>query len=328
MNLHTDVCNGDADGLCAVVQWRLSKPLASSLITGLKRDIELLERVQGEQGDHVLVCDLSMQRNRPALMRLLNAGVSVRYFDHHEVDAVPQHPLLEAHVDIASGICTSLLVDRHLDGQFRTWALVGAFGDNLTSVADKLGLDQGLGVEDRHRLQTLGEAINYNAYGDCEQDVYITPGRLYEIMIRYRDPLVLLEHESIGQELDALRQADLRQAGALSPCWEDAGACVYLLPDAPWSRRVIGSFVNDVASAQPRRAHAVLKYTSMGDLVISVRAPLSAPGGAATLCRQFGGGGRAGAAGVDHLPAQEITRFITAFSTARWGDVGTSTGNL
>ena len=62
-----DVCNGDADGLCAVRQWRLHEPLPSTLITGLKREIDLLARVPIDAADEVLVCDLSMRRNRPAL---------------------------------------------------------------------------------------------------------------------------------------------------------------------------------------------------------------------------------------------------------------------
>lgn len=324
MNMHIDVCNGDADGLCAVVQWRLNEPLAARLVTGLKRDIELLDHVQAKQGDELLVCDLSMQRNRRALLRLLDAGVKVRYFDHHAVDAVPLHPLIEAHIDFASNLCTSLLVDRYLNGKFRTWALVGAFGDNLTSVANKLGVNLGLGVADLRSLQTLGEAINYNSYGDHENDVHIAPAHLYEIMIRYRDPRVLLEHESIGQELDALRRADLQKAGAMTPYWENASASAHLLPDEPWSRRVIGTFVNDLAATRPWQAHAVLRDTGAGDFMVSVRAPLGEPGGAAALCRLFGGDGRAGAAGIDHLPARELERFIRAFSVAQWGDIGAS----
>ena len=78
-----DVCNGDADGLCAVVQWRLAHPAPATLITGLKRDIELLQQVQAAPGDEVLVCDLSMQRNLPALQRVLQQGARVRWFDHH-----------------------------------------------------------------------------------------------------------------------------------------------------------------------------------------------------------------------------------------------------
>ena len=327
MARQVDVCNGDADGLCALVQWRLHEPqVAASLVTGLKRDIELLDRVQAARGDSVLVCDLSMRRNRRALMRLLDAGVRVRYFDHHEAGDIPLHPLLEAHIDVASDVCTSLLVDRYLGGKFRAWALVGAFGDNLTNAADELATGLGLGAEDRRRLRTLGEAINYNAYGDSEQDVYIAPAQLYRILLRYREPQALLEHEPLAQELAARRQDDLRQAAALTPYWTGAQADVYLLPDAPWSRRVIGTLGNELARARPRRAHAVLKATGAGDFVVSVRAPLAAPGGAAALCRLFGGGGRAGAAGIDHLPAPDLARFIRAFSVVRWGDARTAAG--
>lgn len=126
--MNIDVCNGDADGLCSVVQWRLNTPRKSRLITGLKRDIALLEHVQAVHGDSVLVCDISMKRNLQPLMNLLSAGVSVRYFDHHHVDEIPVHPLLEAHIDFDSRSCTSLLVDQHLGGRFQAWAIVGAFG--------------------------------------------------------------------------------------------------------------------------------------------------------------------------------------------------------
>lgn len=318
---HIDVCNGDADGLCSVVQWRLHEPQAARLITGLKRDIALLDRVQAVRGDQLLVCDLSMRRNRRPLMRLLEAGVSVRYFDHHVAGDIPVHPLLEAHIDVASNTCASLLVDRYLGGKFRAWALVGAFGDNLTGVADGLAVGLGLSVEDLRRLQTLGESINYNAYGDGEQDVHIAPEHLYEMLVRYRDPLNFLECEVIGQELEVLRQDDFLQAKALSPFHQNPRASVYLLPDAPWSRRVIGSMSNALTTAEPQLAHALLRGTVAGDFVVSVRAPMHAPVGAAEFCRLFGGDGRAGAAGIDHLPADQLDRFIEVFSAIRWGDV-------
>jgi hypothetical protein len=317
---HIDVCNGDADGLCSVVQWRLYAPQAARLVTGLKRDIRLLDRVPAVQGDRLLVCDLSMRRNQATLQRLLEAGVSVRYFDHHAVDAIPVHPLLDAHIDVSSGACTSLVVDRYLGGAFRAWALVGAFGDNLTGVAHALATDLGLSVQDSGRLQALGESINYNAYGHSAQDVHIAPSSLYEILVRYPDPLLLLEHESIGQELDALRQDDLRRARALPPYLQNARGSVYLLPDAPWSRRVSGSLANFLAAAQPLHAHALLTTTAAGDFVVSVRAPLRTLAGAAEFCRQFGGDGRAGAAGIDHLPAAQLERFIEVFSATRWAD--------
>lgn len=314
-----DVCNGDADGLCAVVQWRLATPAQAELVTGLKRDIALLDRVQAGPADDVLVCDLSMQRNRAALVRLLSAGARVSYFDHHLVRNVPRHPHLQAHLDFSHDVCTSLLVDRHLGGRFRAWALVGAYGDNLRDVADAIAASIGLDPAQRERLRGLGEAINYNAYGDDEGDVSIAPARLYPILARYDSPLSFLEHEAIAEHIDAMRQADLAHAQAIRPYREDAHGRVWLLPDAPWSRRVIGTFANALAAAQPRRAHAVLRRSIAGDFVVSVRAPLGTPSGAYGLCTRFGGSGRAAAAGIDQLPQTALGRFLDAFATTHWG---------
>ena len=324
--MRIDVCNGDADGLCSVVQWRLHAPQEARLVTGLKRDIELLDRVQAQRGDEVLVCDLSMRRNHQALVRLLDAGASVRYFDHHAPGDIPVHPLLEAHIDTAGDTCSSLLVDRYLGGQFRAWAVVGAYGDNLNDVADRLAVDMGLSAQDRMRLRSLGEAINYNAYGDSVQDIYMAPEQVYEVLVRFADPLELLEHEKLGQELNALRQGDLRLAQALAPYRQTQDAQVYLLPDAAWSRRVIGTLGNALASAAPARAHALLRAAPGGGFVVSVRAPQSAPGGAVDLCRRFGGDGRAGSAGIDQLPPHDLERFLDAFLTTRWGETSPARG--
>ncbi len=314
-----DVCNGDADGLCALLQWRLQTPAPATLVTGLKRDIALLDRVQAGPGDELLVCDVSLQRNRAALLRLLAAGARVRYFDHHAPSDVPDHPNLETHIDLDSRTCTSLLMDRYLGGAHRSWALVGAYGDNLTGVADALAAQTGMTIQDRDRLRMLGEAINYNAYGEEVSDVFMAPARLYETLLRYRDPLELLQHEPIAQQLDALRREDLRRAADLPPQWQNDRARAILLPDAGWSRRVIGCLANELARAEPDRAHAVLKAMRGDGYVVSVRAPLSAAGGARELCRRFGGAGRAGAAGIDHLPAQDLDRFLEAFGATRWG---------
>ncbi len=315
-----DVCNGDADGLCAVLQWRLARPQPATLITGLKRELELLQKVPAAPGDEVLVCDLSMQRNHAALLQLLARGVHVRYFDHHKVDQVPQHPALQAHIDFDAQVCTSLLVDRELKGRFRRWALVGAYGDNMTDTADKLAAGIGLQESDRRELRLLGEAVNYNAYGDEAADQHIAPQRLYALLVRYLDPLQFWRDEPIGRELDALRRADLDLALRLTP--QDVGehARLLMLPDAPWSRRVIGGLANAWASAEPQRAHAVFKADRRGGHVVSLRAPQATPGGADALCRRFGGGGRAGAAGIDHLPAAETLRFVDALAATSWGD--------
>ena len=46
-----DVFNGDADGICALHQIRLAEPAESELVTGVKREIELLKRVRAGSGD-------------------------------------------------------------------------------------------------------------------------------------------------------------------------------------------------------------------------------------------------------------------------------------
>lgn len=315
-----DVCNGDADGLCAVLQWRLERPAPATLVTGLKRDIALLERVPAGPGDEVLVCDLSMQRNRAALTRLLAAGARVRYFDHHAAGEIPQHPGLEVHLDAGSGVCTCVLMDRHLQGRRRAWAAVGAFGDNLQEVGHRLAVEAGLSDAQCEQLQELGRSINYNAYGESESDVHVAPAVLYGILSRHENPLEAVRSEPVLRELRELRAADLNRARASSPLLEGDRASVHLLPDAAWSRRVVGTFANDLATAYPDRAHAVLVETaSGGGWRVSVRAPLSSPSGADELCRRFGGSGRTGAAGIDLLPRSRLADFLDAFLSQRWG---------
>ncbi len=77
--------------------------------------------------------------------------------------------------------------------------------------------------------------------------------------------------------------------------------------------------MNQLANEQPAQAHAVLKAKDTGGLLVSVRAPLAAPRGAAAFCRRFGGGGRAGAGGIDDLSEQELPRFMAALSLTHWG---------
>lgn len=314
-----DVCNGDADGLCAVVQWRLLDPAPATLVTGLKREIALLDRVDAGAGDEVLVCDLSMQRNREALLRLLGRGARVRYFDHHAVSDIPRHPRLEAHIDVSAGVCTSAIVDRRLGGAFRSWAAVGAYGDNLQALGERLAGDAGVDAAGRVRLRRLGEAINYNAYGEDESDVRIAPAKLYELLVRHRDPLEFVDDEPIAAELVALRAADLERALRIPAYWSGAAGSVHVLPDASWSRRVIGSAANAWALAAPSRAHAVLRRRDDGSLVASVRAPLEAPSGAGDLCARFGGSGRRGAGGIDRLSIDDLDRFVQAFARMQWG---------
>ena len=55
--------NGDADGICSMVQWGLVHGIDGQRVTGVKRDIELLKRVHPKSGDEIIVMDISLARN-------------------------------------------------------------------------------------------------------------------------------------------------------------------------------------------------------------------------------------------------------------------------
>jgi hypothetical protein len=314
---HYDVFNGDADGICALHQLRLAEPRPALLVTGVKRDIALLERVPAGPGDTVTVLDVSLARNRAALLGLLERGVRVDYFDHHFAGDPPVHPLLQLHVDTAPGTCTSAMVDAHLRGRHRPWAVVGAFGDNLPATARALADAAGLPAAALAPLQQLGEAINYNAYGDCEADLLLPPARLYERVRPYASPLDFIAQEPLAGALAARQREDLALAQGVQPHAVLAGGSIYLLPDQPWSRRVQGAFANALSVRAPGAAHAVLRESGPGLLLASVRAPQRDPRGADLLCRAFPtGGGRAAAAGIDTLPVERLPEFVRAFGRA------------
>ena len=96
-----------------------------------------------------------------------------------------------------------------------------------------------------------------------------------------------------------------------------AAGLVFMLPDEAWSRRVRGAWGNLLAQASPDQAHAILALNGKGAYVVSVRAPVARMRGADALCRQFAtGGGRAGAAGINHLETDDLPLFIEAFGRA------------
>jgi hypothetical protein len=319
---YVDVFHGDADGLCALHQLRLAEPLPagaqSQLVTGLKRQIGLLAAVTGGPDCEVTVLDISLDRNRAALERVLVQGATVRYFDHHFAGTVPAHPRLHAVIDQAPDVCASILIDRYIGGRHRSWAVVGAFGDNLSAAARSLAKPLGLSDGELGSLHLLGEALNYNAYGDTVADVMIEPVDLYAALHRHTDPVDFAATPLVRQLL-ACRSADLASALAQKPVLSDPQGAVFRLPDMPWSRRVIGTFANALARANPQRAHAVLKDNPDATFTVSVRAPIATPHGADRLCRRYEtGGGRAAAAGIERLDPSGLDAFIQAFRAERW----------
>lgn len=311
---HFDVFNGDADGICALHQLRLAHPIDSTLVTGVKRDIALLERVHAHPGDSVTVLDISSDVNRTTLLALLERGVSVQYFDHHGSGEVPAHPRLDAHIDTAANTCTGIIVDRWLDGRYRVWAAVAAFGDNFPDEARKLTQELALSNAQIDALQELGECINYNAYGDSEDDLVMRPAELYRVVHHHSDPFSFIASEPVFRLMRDARRLDMEMAARVSPHASVAGGQVTVLPDEPWSRRVRGTLANRFAIDNPEQAFAAVTPNVHGGYTISVRAPLVRRSGADTLCKMFPtGGGRPAAAGVTHLPRERLEEFVRAF---------------
>jgi hypothetical protein len=311
-----DVFNGDADGICALHQLRLAEPLEATLVTGLKRDIALLKSVPADEGDVVTVLDISLDRNRDALQAMLARGVAVRYFDHHYAGDVPAHALFTAHLDHTGLTCTSALVNRHLGGRFSVWAAVGAFGDAFDEAA--LEIAKPLQMDDGRLalLRELGTSLNYSAYGLSEADVLVKPADLYRIVSRYPDPFELIDREPLVDRLARDRIEDIEKAFSTVAIHATGAGDVWLLPDAPWARRVSGTFANRLALLEPARAHAVLTPVPGGAYMVSVRSSQARGPSAVDFCRSFKGGGRTTSAGIDRLDAARLDHFIDSFDAA------------
>src|SRR5262249_61525349 len=106
-----DIFNGDADGLCALQQLRLEEPRSSVLVTGVKRDIQLLARVHAEAGDELTVLDIALSRNAEDLARLLASGVRCRYFDPHAAGTMSRQPDHSPLLSALPGVTNSLTAD-------------------------------------------------------------------------------------------------------------------------------------------------------------------------------------------------------------------------
>ncbi|MDH5409265.1 MAG: acetyltransferase [Gammaproteobacteria bacterium] len=309
-----DVFNGDADGICALQQLRLADPLESALVTGIKRDIKLLEKITPEPGDSVTVLDVSMEKNKAALIQMLEKGISVTYFDHHMAGDIPEYPNLDVHIDTAPNVCTSLLVNGYLKGKFLAWAVTGAFGDNLYDSAIRAAKPLALSQIELDALRELGTCINYNGYGASIDDLFYAPDDLFRKVHPYENPLDFIAADPAFEVLKNGYADDLNQAGTLKPEIEEQSVAMFVMPDEKWARRISGVFANQLAREHPARAHALLTEKPDGSFLVSVRSPLENKAGADKLCSQFPtGGGRQAAAGINQLESASLESFVNAF---------------
>jgi len=313
---YIDCFNGDADGICALTQIRLHNPVESELITGVKRDINLLQRVAANAGDIVTVLDVSLDKNRLDLERVLGLGAEVFYCDHHFAGDIPDHPKLTSLINTTPDVCTSLLINQKLKGRFLEWAVVGTFGDNLSRSATALAKPLDLNEAQLLRLQNLGIYLNYNGYGAQLEDLYFDPADLFRRTSRHASAQAFMQDD--GETFATLESGyhqDMSKAANLKALFDNAKAAVFQLPNAAWARRVSGVYSNDLANQHPDRAHAVITERDDGDFLVSVRAPLKNKKGAEEVCRQFPtGGGRSAAAGINQLSGDALPKFVDTFS--------------
>ncbi|MCP4209866.1 MAG: DHH family phosphoesterase [Halieaceae bacterium] len=315
--MNYDLFNGDADGICALLQLRKFEPLESELVTGVKRDINLLAKIEAGAEDRVTVLDVSMDKNKSALEAVLSAGASVFYVDHHKPGDIPDDKNLTAIINEAPDVCTAALVNNHLKGAHLDWAVTGAFGDNLKETARTLAKGLDISSADLASLENLGTYINYNGYGPAIEDLHYDPKELYLNLFAADGPLDFVGNSPDFRKLGEGYASDMAAAASLKPMRVDQHAAVFILPNEAWARRVSGVYSNDLATDNPDRAHAVLTVKESGNYLVSVRAPMTNKQGAADLCMQFPtGGGRAGAAGINDLPVGSLDDFVTALGAA------------
>lgn len=313
-----DIFNGDADGICALTQLRNADPRRSTLITGVKRDIELVAKAEVGAGDRVTALDISFDKNRDAVVRALEAGAEVFYVDHHFAGQIPDNDKLTTIIDTDADVCTSLLVNGHLNGAYVEWAVTGAFGDNLKESARRIAEPLRLPDAKLGLLDDLGTYMNYNGYGSSLDDLHFTPTELFERVRPYATPFDFIDGaRETFEKLESGYREDMARAVALKPARETEKTAVFIFPDQAWARRVSGVYSNELANLSPGRAHAVLTERADGTYLVSVRAPLDDKRGADALCRRFPtGGGRAAAAGINALPGARLDDFLDAFASA------------
>ena len=310
---HYDVFNGDADGLCAMVQMRLENPRNSTIKTGVKRDIRLLENLELIEGDSILAMDISLARNHDLVLDALGKGVEITWIDHHLPGENIKSDFLTTHIDLTADVCTSVIVDILLEGRQRAWAAVAAFGDSMSKTGTRL-CEQCEMMNELESLKRLGRLLNYNSYGRNIEDLLIRPEKLFKSLLNAVDPMTFIK----SNDYDLLSKGYDSDYGKARDCLSTSkGNDMIILPNEAWAFRISGTLAHLIAEEEPNIPHIIAIELENDALLISLRAPANDPTGAGELCSRFGGGGRAAAGGVDLLPKKNSADFINAVHT-RW----------
>ena len=282
--------NGDADGICSMVQWGLVHGVEGNSVTGVKRDIELLANIIPESGDEIICMDISLARNHSRARELCDRGFKITWFDHH----LAGEPIegLDAHIDTSSNVCTAKIVENFL-GVKSEWAEVALHGDGLSVHSS------------RPDFKELGELLNYNGYGADLDDLHFHPDKLMRLCLESKTPEKFLQTPAF-ETLKKGFADDMRNVESIN---EVDG--IYLLPNEAWARRVVGVVAHRINSTGP--GPHVIAIDKGNTLQVSLRGN----DGIGDICSMFGGGGRATAGGIDALPKEEITALMNEVNSRR-----------
>jgi len=309
-----DVFNGDTDGIFAWHQLRLVHPRDATIVTGVKRDVGLVSRVNAGDGDLVTVMDVSHAKNRKDVQRLLDSGAIVEYFDHHDPSELIAHPNITYHINTEPNISTGLIVNSYVKGKNCLWSIATAFGDNHIELAINMAKSEGLDDEQINLLKQIGFVVNYNSYGQTADNLFYSPEEIAEaVKACGSDVFRFTEQSDIFSTLLENFSNDMASAGCQEPYSISENGVIYTLPNEVWTHRIMGSFSNHLVSTNKDLACAISVLNSDGTYRISVRSSINNPHGAGDLCKKFGGGGREKAAGINNLPESELEEFKEEF---------------
>jgi len=310
-----DVFNGDADGIFAWHQLRLTYPRAAVIVTGVKRDVGLVSKVEAGEGDLVTVMDVSYAKNRKDVRRLLELGAIVEYFDHHNHGELINHPNLTHYLNTEPNISTGMIVNSHVGGKNRLWSIATAFGDNHIESAMEMAKTEGLNDEQILLLKQIGLTVNYNSYGQTVDDLFYSPEEIAEAVRACGDDIFLFpEQGDIFSTLLENFNGDMSSAVCQEPYAIMDKGVIYTFPNEAWSHRIMGSFSNHLVSSNKDLACAIAVLNSDGTYRISVRSSLNNPYRAGDLCSKFnGGGGREKAGGINNLLDSDLDKFREEF---------------
>jgi nanoRNase/pAp phosphatase (c-di-AMP/oligoRNAs hydrolase) len=181
-------------------------------------------------------------------------------------------------------------------------------------LATNMAKSEGLDDEQILLLKQIGLTVNYNSYGQTVDDLFYSPEEIAKaVKACGSDIFSFTEQNDIFSTLLENFSNDLSSAVCQEPYSISKNGVIYVFPNEVWTHRIMGSFSNHLVSTNKDLACAIAVLNSDETYRISVRSSLNNPHGAGDLCKEFGGGGREKAAGINNLPDSELDEFKKEF---------------